>query len=53
MQSIKDKILSHLGHTGNVAITFTQEEVKHLHDLLTDSYTKLLSGPNKETKNNK
>jgi hypothetical protein len=33
MQSIKDKILSHLGHTGNVAITFTQEEVKHLHDL--------------------
>jgi hypothetical protein len=35
MESIKHKIMSHLGSTGAVAIQFTEEEVKHLHDLLT------------------
>jgi hypothetical protein len=35
MESIKHKIMSHLGSTGSVAIQFTEEEVKHLHDILT------------------
>ncbi len=49
MQSVKDKISGHKGSTTSSNIQFTPEEIEHLHDLLTDSYTKLLSGPKKKS----